>query len=528
MESNFKLIRDLSVAELTDLIMGYPEEQRPDVIKAILDVNEYEKTHKLEYFEPFPYQETFINKNADHNYRFLMAANRIGKTFCGASEMAMHLTGRYPDWYKGRRIEGSGRLYWCIGPNLKMVKEIQQKELIGTDDCRTDELGTGAIPLDCIVTEKSKGWQSDGALLESVRIKHVDGGTNTLKFMGGTDPKSLEGRKVCFVWIDEEGDYSDEIYGQCIARTANGIGIGENGLIMITATPIHGTTPLTQQFIENKTGKLFMQNVQWTDCPMFSPEQVKEMIDALPPWEREMRSKGIPFVGAGAVFEVSDDVIKVDDLDIVPLPHWRCIAGIDFGHVEDPTVIVIALYDPDNEKYYIYREFLLNESQEERSASGVARTLKNSPFRNIAIRVPHDAGLYSDAQEANGKLLIEYGLNVIRDPFRNPTDLDLGIRYNDKGGSPRKIEPGLAKMRDLMRKEKLKVSNVCDGWLREKRTYSYKFNPKSQKLDYSKPDHTIDASRYAVMSLVDGKGCLWSELQQDSGTALKTYNTINL
>ena len=34
-----------------------------------------------------------------------MAANQVGKTLAGAAEAAFHLTGRYPDWWQGKRWE---------------------------------------------------------------------------------------------------------------------------------------------------------------------------------------------------------------------------------------------------------------------------------------------------------------------------------------------------------------------------------------------------------------------------------------
>ncbi|EID4122192.1 terminase family protein [Salmonella enterica] len=516
----FKQIRDLSVAELTDLIMSYPEDERPEIIKKIIDVDRYEKTHKLEYFKPFPYQEEFINDSGNYNYRFLMAANRIGKTFCGAAEVAMHLTGQYPDWFKGRKINGSGHVFWCIGPDLTMVREIQQKELIGTDDCRIKhEIGTGAIPRDCI--ELEQGWQSEGNLLLSARIKHKDGGTNSLFFKGGTDPSKLEGRKIAFAWIDEEGDYSDAIYGQCVARTANGIAEGQNGMIMITATPVHGNTPLTEKF-QNANGKnLLWRNVTWDDCPMFTDKQREEMRAALPPWERDMRSKGIPFAGQGMVFKFSDDDLTVPD--VYPLPHWQGIVSVDWGHVVDPTVIAVTVEDPDTQTQYLYDTICLDESEADRSPKRVAEILLNSPYRGLPVVVPHDSGLDSDASESNGKILQRYGVNVLPEPFRNPQPTQLKTtKYNTSNKSVRGIETGLQEMILMMDEGRYKVvESRCEGWLKEKRGYSYKYNQRTQKLDYAGADHFIDSSRYGSLSLLGHRGGFWA----DAGS-VATYSEI--
>jgi hypothetical protein len=37
--------------------------------------------------------------------RLLMADNQLDKTIAGGFEAAMHATGRYPDWWQGRRFD---------------------------------------------------------------------------------------------------------------------------------------------------------------------------------------------------------------------------------------------------------------------------------------------------------------------------------------------------------------------------------------------------------------------------------------
>lgn len=494
-----------------DQLLALPERDRNELVANINSWIRYKLTHRLETFEPFPYQQDFINASSNHDIRLLSAANRIGKTFCGAAEMAMHITGKYPIWYTGKRIKGSGRLYWCVGRDLTMVADIQQKELIGTADCRvTEELGTGAIPIEHIVTDRSKGWKADGARLERIRIRHVDGGLNTLEFYGSNDPNALMGRMVSAAWCDEESPYSMEIYSQLIARTANAIELGVNGLIYITATPEEGETQLYLKFSQDKTGSLYFKNVTWWDCPLFSKEQIEKMLDALPPWERDMRSKGIPFRGQGAVFKISDDELLIDD--VYPLPHWQVIIGVDWGHVQDPTVVIVALHDPDTDTYYLYDMYYFDIDEHDRSADHIARVLLNSPYANVPVIVPHDSGLDSDASESNGKILRRYGVNVRPEPFRNPPDSQLKItQYNDSNKSVRKIETGLQEMLLMMKEGRFKVTRRCEEWLREKRGYSYKFNLRTRKLDYAGADHCIDASRYAVLSLMGNRGGSWDE-----------------
>lgn len=215
----------------------------PDDVQALLaalDLMVYDKTYNTaRELNPFGYQHKFFEAGSTFDYRLLSAANRIGKTIAGALEMSYHVTGRYPDWWQGQRIEGSGRTYWCIGVDLKMVRDNQQKHLIGTSNAGVvDEIGTGSIPRDCI--ELDQGFEKDGAQLLKCRIKHIDGGLNELAFFGSNDSNALMGRKVAGVWMDEESPYSGAVFSQCIARTMNGIDIGKDGFIYITATPEEG------------------------------------------------------------------------------------------------------------------------------------------------------------------------------------------------------------------------------------------------------------------------------------------------
>src|SRR5215207_9666216 len=58
---------------------------------------------KLLHYRPYPKQGAFHAAGAAHRERLLMAGNQLGKTYCGAAETAIHLTGRYPEWWEGRR-----------------------------------------------------------------------------------------------------------------------------------------------------------------------------------------------------------------------------------------------------------------------------------------------------------------------------------------------------------------------------------------------------------------------------------------
>ena len=60
----------------------------------------------------------------------LSAANRVGKTFCGAEECAFQLTGLYPDWWDGIRLEHPLKV-WGGGQNNDKARDICQAKLLG-------------------------------------------------------------------------------------------------------------------------------------------------------------------------------------------------------------------------------------------------------------------------------------------------------------------------------------------------------------------------------------------------------------
>src|SRR5262249_42473791 len=65
----------------------------------------------------------FLNAGANEHERLFIAANRVGKSETGAYEAALHLTGRYPHWWQGKRFSGPIKL-WAAGETSKKTREV--------------------------------------------------------------------------------------------------------------------------------------------------------------------------------------------------------------------------------------------------------------------------------------------------------------------------------------------------------------------------------------------------------------------
>ncbi|MFW3388026.1 UNVERIFIED_CONTAM: terminase family protein, partial [Kocuria sp. CPCC 205274] len=339
------------------------DEQRQQLYEVLKPYQTYKRYNRLEWFEPRQYQREYMNAGKDYNIRYLRAGNRTGKTYGAANEFAYHITGRYPDWWEGARIEGGGHTFWAVGITLDSVATVIQKELFGTADIRTEDVGTGTIPKDAI--ERGQGWQPDGSRLKSCMIRHKSGQLNTLRFYGSENVAVMMGAKCALIWMDEEAFNGMEVYTQCVTRLINAFGTCKNGYMMLTATPERGNTELNQLFDNDESGLLFMRSASWDDIPGMTEEQIEQELAKYPKWQHEMRRNGLPVIGTGAIFPYSDEQITVSE--VVPGPHWQILRAIDWGVSHDPTVIVEALFNPDTNTYYIYDCIYLDKSDYDRS-----------------------------------------------------------------------------------------------------------------------------------------------------------------
>lgn len=165
-----------------------------------------------------------------------MAANRVGKTVAGGYEITCHATGKYPEWWTGRRVK-KPELYWIAGDTGKTVRDILQVELLGP----TGKLGTGLIPRGAINRTTSKAGISDA--VEFIYVAHESGGESILCLKSYDQRReAFQGGKPIGLWLDEECPL--DIYTECLTRTMT-----NDGFIMLTFTPLQGVTEVVKSFM---------------------------------------------------------------------------------------------------------------------------------------------------------------------------------------------------------------------------------------------------------------------------------------
>ena len=187
----------------------------------------------------------FIRAGATHRERLFLKANRTGGTVLGAYESVAHATGRYPEWWDGRRFKGAVNI-WVAGDTAETTKNILQNELLGPPG-QPQLLGTGMVPVDALY-HTTPGRIPDAISVAYVR--HASGDLSTISFKSFDQRRpSFQGTQKHVVWLDEEAP--DDIYTECLLRTME-TGVFEGGIMMLTFTPLLGLTPLVVSFLEDR------------------------------------------------------------------------------------------------------------------------------------------------------------------------------------------------------------------------------------------------------------------------------------
>lgn len=195
---------------------------------------------RLASYKPYPKQLEFHSLSAVHRERLLLGANQSGKTLCGAAELAIHLTGLYPDWWSGRRWKRPIRA-WAGSETSEVTRDGVQRLLIGEPKDES-QWGTGMIPHAHLVdTTRRQGLTGalDGAI-----VKHVSGGNSMLGFKTYDQGRERwQGETLDAVWFDEEPP--EEVYIEGLTRTN-----ATEGMAWITATPLKGMSHVVYSFAE--------------------------------------------------------------------------------------------------------------------------------------------------------------------------------------------------------------------------------------------------------------------------------------
>jgi len=202
-----------------------------------------ENRTRLLRYKPYAKQAEFHAAGAVHRERLLMAANQVGKTYSGAAEAAIHLTGRYPDWWVGRRFDHPVRA-WAGSVTWDGTRDGVQRLLVGEPKDEA-QWGTGLVPADSLIDTTRRMGTPDA--LDSIIVRHISGDNSTLGFKSyDQGRKKWQGETLDFVWLDEEPPM--DVYTEALTRTN-----ATEGMVYLTFTPLLGMSEVVFSFIKAKS-----------------------------------------------------------------------------------------------------------------------------------------------------------------------------------------------------------------------------------------------------------------------------------
>lgn len=464
--SNLVIPENLTTEQKRELLVLLEEKER--------------REHKFRYKKMFAmlyeWQTEFVSLTSEYSEVCLCAANRIGKTFTGTYIDAIHLMGDYPEGWNGYKFDHAP-LVWCLGYSGEKTRDLLQSEIFG--DYMENAFTGGLIPPERIVSWKS--MTGTPAAMREVRVKHASGGISVCQFWSYSQGQhALMGDSVDWYHIDEEPK-DQNIYPQVLTRTATGgnvvNGQPEGGRGILTFTPENGRTTLVIKFMDDPgSGQKFIRK-GWDDAPHLSETMKKRLLEGFPPHQRDMRTKGIPMLGHGRIFDMSEDDITCEAFEIPP--HFSVINGMDFGY-DHPQAHVQLVWDRESDMYYVTQAWKKSKVSAN-DAWGACKSWAN----NVPTAWPHDG------------LMTEKG----RDDAKQQKDhyIDAGFRMLfDRAtwdGKSNSVEQGLVELRQLMATGKLKVFSHLKDILEEFNQYHRDDKGRIVKT----VDDLLDALRYAYM-----------------------------
>ncbi len=447
--------------------------------------------------KPYPWQVEF--HNADYRERAIIAANQTGKTRTCGAEVAIHATGQYPDWWQGHRFINPPKI--CIGSETnETLRDPQQLELYGDFKPESREpSGRGWMPLESILGFTYRQCGITG-VFDEMKIRHSSGGVTSIKHktfeQGWT---RWQGTQFDLVWIDEEPT-DEKIYSEVLRGV-----VKRGGLVILSRTPLFGMTWVIQHFMDAGPG-VYTKNITWDEAPHLSGDVKDQFFSSIPEHEREARTKGVPMMGEGAIYPISDDAISCEPFAIPD--HYRRIAGIDFG-VDHPTAGCWLAHDPDTDIVYVYDCY-----RQRRQPLAVHAMAFNDRGDWIPVAWPHD-GMNKDRSGSGQSLSDMYKKCRVH-------MLHQSARYdNDKGGAQAR-EPVIQQCYERMVSGRLKVFKHLNNWFEEKRMYHRKDN---KVVDVK--DDILSAMHYGMMMLRHARPYYIQSRQYmtESGTPGSQYMT---
>ena len=404
----------------------------------------------------YPVHMECFKAGATFRERVFFGGNRTGKSegvLC--YEIALHMTGLYPDWWEGKRFNRPVKV-WLGGDTSTTVRDIIQQKLIGD----LGSTGTGLIRGDLIVDTTNKRGVPDA--VEIVKVKYVSGGVSVCALKSYDQGREAwQGTEQDIVGMDEEPP--PDVYSEAVIRTMT-----TGGIVLSTYTPMKGMTEVTESFLSvDKPSSKWYCTATWDDVGHLDEQTKKELWDSIPIHERESRAKGIPTIGVGKIYPVDLETLLIDPFELPK--HWVKGYALDVGW--NKTAALWGALDRDSDTLYLYSEHYMGQAEPAVHASAIKGRGKMTGFIDPASR---------GRSQHDGQQLLQM--------------------YRDEGltllPADNAVEAGIFTVYQRMTSGRLKIFKTLVNLQKELAVYHRDEHGKVVK----KNDHLTDTLRYLSMA----------------------------
>ena len=344
----------LSTTERNKLIAKLPPEQRRKALALVKEKDQISHFNQWDDYEPYKKQIEFHHTIARE--RLFEAGNQLGKTYAGGMEMAYHLTGKYPDWWEGKRFPTNKPIKaWVAGESGESTRDNPQRILCGN----IGDWGAGTIPKHLLGKKSMARGVAD--LIDNFAVKHVSGKWSQVFFKSyGKGREKWQGETVDVIWYDEEPPI--DIYSEGVTRTNKVVGPN-----IVTFTPLKGMSEVVYRFHDpdNKSeNRAVIQMTIWDvvrEGGHYTQDQADSIVEAYPEHEKEARAEGKPMLGSGRIFPIAEQHIKLGSDFQIPR-YWPQLIGMDFGWGDHPTAALKGAWNRDADRLILFEEYKRRES----------------------------------------------------------------------------------------------------------------------------------------------------------------------
>lgn len=297
-----------------------------------------------------------------------------------------------------------------------------------------------------------------------------DGQEHFVFILSADQPDRIEAFGVLGAWLDEAGQYRQEVWDKVQQRLTTLPGHG-SGKVIVSTSPYGAVSSwLNVELIERtKKGELpwvGLHNWGTLDNPFIdhtSTLRAKETMN-----EQIYRRD---YLGLYTQIEglIYPDFVRQDDV-IAPFDvpsHWPLFVGIDYGFT-DPTVILVLAKDPEKNEYYVIAEYY--------KAHGSLREFQDFLEQKWPGRLK--------------QLLYDPSAVGIMSELQKLTRLNLVAADNE-------VEAGIARITRITKSHRLKFFNTCVSTIADMESYVYATGKKRDGKPAHENSHGPDALRYA-------------------------------